>query len=242
MYNDMYNDGGVHIETVGETRMRMFGSDGNHDETNAKWDLKYNNDAYGRGGLEGDINATENGETTKYRVQMDNRDLAQIFSAPHRQGMLGTRLANDFQMPRRRRQPIFNDMVIVEQEPEQEPEQAQVMDDSLMQLVRAMQQGTSRQGTSRQGTSRQGTSRQGTSRQIDPNRSRRMQINYSSGPRRRHKSHRLKRMLPIRGPIRGTISSPISRPVSGRRRTRRRRLRRKTPSFRSNVPLTEINA
>ena len=228
MYNSMYNNGGVHIETVGETRMRMFDSDGEHDETNANWDLKYNNDAYGRGGLEGDINATENGETTKYRVQMDNRDLAQIFSAPHRQGMLGTRLANDFQMPRRRRQPLFNDMMIVEQEPSQEP----VMDDSLMQLVRAMQQGTSRQGTIRQGTIRQ----------IDPNRSRRMQINYSSGPRSRHKSHRLKRMLPIRGTIREPIRVPIREPMRRRRRTRRRRLRSKTPSFRSNVPLTEINA
>jgi len=200
MYNNMYDNGGVHIETVGKSRMKMMDSSGVHNETNANWDLEYNNDAYGRGGLEGEVEAMENGERTKYRVQMDNQDLAQIFSAPHRQGMLGTRLANDFQMPRRRRQQQqqpFGEMIFIDQG--QGQDQGQVMDDSLMQLVKAMQQGT--------------------------NRRRRMQINYNSSPRYKY--------------------TPLKR--TRRRRLRRRRsssssIKRRSRGFRSNLPLTEINA
>lgn len=212
MYNNTYDNGGVHIETVGKSRMKMMDSSGAHNETNANWDLEYNNDAYGRGGLEGDVEATENGETTKYRVQMDNQDLAQIFSAPHRQGMLGTRLTNDFQMPRRRRsqQQPFGEMIIIDQD------QGQVMDDSLMQLVKAMQQGTRTQGTMQQGTRTQ-----------DPNRRRRMQINYSSSPRYKSRNRRMTRRRRLRRRRPSSSSSSIKRQSRG---------------FRSNLPLTEINA
>jgi hypothetical protein len=207
-YNDGHNNGynndhKVHIETVGETRMKMMDSSGRTNETNANWDLAYNNDAYGRGGLEGDVETMENGKRNKYRLQMDNEDLAQIFSAPHRRGSLNKRLINDFQMSHRRpfsqgpltTAPLMKMMIIDDRPP--------IMDESLMQIMRAMQ------------------------RPNIPQRSRRMRIDYSSGPkdRRRHplikKTRRRRRRSRSRG---------IKRPSSSKRY-----------SLRSNIPLTEIN-
>lgn len=210
--NDYDNDNGnkVHIETVGETRMKMIDSSGRRNETNANWDLSYNNDAYGRGGLEGDVETLENGKRSKYRLQMDNEDLAKIFSAPQQQGMLNRRLMDDFQMPQRR--PLMEPMMIIEEQP-------QIMDDSLMQIMRALQQ-----------------QQQKTNRHMNPQRSRRMHIDYSSGPRRsrKHRSHRIKHLinplLKTRTRTRRRRSKGIKRPSSSKRY-----------SLRSNIPLTEIN-
>lgn len=211
---------GVHIETVGETRMKMMDGTGRSNDTSANWNLEYNNDAYGRGGLEGDVEATEDGETTRYRLEMDNNDLAQIFSAPQRQGLLNKRLMDDFQMTRME-EPYAEEPIklfVMDEQP--------VMDDSLMQMMRAVQ---------------------GANRRVNPNRSRRMRIDYVSGPRRslrrslsRNRNH--KRNRSYKWNRRNHLINPM-------RRTRRRRsLRIKKPSssekqsFRSNLPLTEINA
>ena len=208
---DNANDNGnkVRIETVGETRMKMIDSSGRRNETNANWDLSYNNDAYGRGGLEGDVETLENGKRSKYRLQMDNEDLAKIFSAPQQQGMLNRRLMDDFQMPRRR--PLMEPMMIIEEQP-------QIMDNSLMQIMRALQQ------------------QHKTNRHMNPQRSRRMHIDYSSGPRRSHKhrSHRIKHLI-----------NPLLKPRTRTRRRRSKGIKRpsssKRYSLRSNIPLTEIN-
>jgi hypothetical protein len=214
---------GVHIETVGETRIKMMDGTGRSNDTSANWNLEYNNDAYGRGGLEGEVEATEDDETTRYRLEMDNNDLAQIFSAPQRQGLLNKRLMDDFQMPRRRRM-----MPRMEESDVEEPikmfvmDERPVMDDSLMQMMRAVQ---------------------GANRRVNPNRSRRMRIEYVSGPRHslRH-GRRSGRNRSYKWNRRNNLMNPM-------RRTRRRRsLRIKKPSssekqsFRSNLPLTEINA
>lgn len=210
-YDDGYNDGDnndhkVHIETVGETRMKMMDSSGRRNETNANWDLAYNNDAYGRGGLEGDVETMENGKRNKYRLQMDNKDLAQIFSAPHQRGLINKRLMEDFQMPRRRlssqgpltTEPLMEMMVIDDRPP--------IIDESLMQIMRAMQ------------------------RPNIPQRSRRMRIDYSSGPKDRRRNSLIKRIKRTRRKRRRSRSRGIKRPSSSKRY-----------SLRSNIPLTEIN-
>lgn len=203
--NNNINHNDVHIETMGETRIKMMDETGRTNEANANWDLEYNDDAYGRGGLEGEVEILENGQRNKYRLKMDNRDLAQIFSTPHERGMLNRRLMDDFQMPVRR-QPFsepFGQMTIVD-------ERSPIMDDSLMQIAKLIQQ-------------------------QHPQRSRRMHIDYSSGPKNRH-------MHISRRKKHSTNQSPR------RRKTHRRKLRirksssSKRNSLRSNVPLTEINA
>jgi hypothetical protein len=218
-YNNMYNNGGVHIETVGETRMKMSDESGDVGETSANWDLEYNNDERGRGGVEGEIEATQNGETTRYKLQMDNRDLAQLFSKPHENGMIGERLMSDFAMPRKRRVPQQEVMFI------REP---QMIDDSLgeiMQLVQRRQQPPKR------------------------GRSRHMKFIYNSGPTHRRR-HRTRVKSTIKSPARSSVErfTSQSMPI---KRTRRQRLKKILPSrkvtsdkhsFRSNIPLTEINA
>jgi hypothetical protein len=203
-YKDAYNDGGVRIETVGETRMKMSDESGDLGETSANWDLEYTNDARGRGGVDGEIEATQNGETTRYKLQMDNRDLAQLFSTPHENGMIGERLRRDFAMPRKRRVPQ-QELMFMREEP-------QMMDESLSTIMKLMQQG----------------------QQQRQDRSRRMKFIYNSGPRLSSRRHRMRPRM---------------------KRTRRHRLRTLLPSmkasrkssshgkrsFRSNIPLTEIN-
>jgi hypothetical protein len=163
-----YNDGIVHIETVGETNAKITDGTGEQKETNATWNLEYNNDAYGRGGLEGDVETTQNGRKLKYRLQMDNEDLAQIFSTPQMRGTLNERLENDFHMPRRRKMQSFPiDMMIIENE---QP----VIDDALMQIIQSVQE------------------QDGRRRQVPSNRSRRLRIEYNSRPRRSHKFNRKK--------------------------------------------------
>ena len=201
-YNDVYNNRGVHIETVGETRMKMTDESGDLGETSANWDLEYNNDARGRGGVDGEIEATQNGETTRYKLQMDNRDLAQLFSTPHENGMIGERLRRDFAMPRKRRVPQ-QELMFTREEP-------QMMDESLSTIMKLMQQGQ-QQGQQR-------------------DRSRRMKFIYNSGPRR--SSRRMKRTRRRR--LRTLL--PISRRASRKSSSHRKH------SFRSNIPLTEINA
>lgn len=207
-----YEDGNkVHIETVGETRMRTSTGFGQTNETNANWNLEYNNDAYGRGGLEGDVETLENGKRNKYRLQMDNEDLSKIFSAPHEQGLLNKRLMTDFQMPMRSQQPVLEPMMFIEERPP-------IMDESLMQIVKMMQQQQPRHSPHQ--------------------RSRRMRIDYSSGPR----SHRHTRAKRRRHKY---LINPILRRPSRRRRRRSLRIRKpissKRQSLRSNVPLTELN-
>lgn len=192
MYND---DGGnsAHIESVGETKIQMMGPSGEMDETRANWDVVYNNDEYGRGGVEGIIEASNNGNTERYKLQMDNKDLAQLFSAPYKTGALDNRLKNDFAMPRRRR--ARNNIMFIT-EPEMNP---QIVDNSLGELLQMMEM------------------------RGQPNRSRRINVDYLSGPLRRRPRHVTKRR---------------------RRRHRTRRLRRRRPvssERRSNIPLTEIN-
>jgi len=203
MYYNNYDNGGVHIETVGETRMKMTDESGDIGETHANWDLEYNNDAHGRGGVDGEIEATQNGETTRYKLQMDNRDLAELFSTPHKNGMIGERLRSDFAMPRKRRVPR-QDLMFVRKEP-QMMEEPQMMDDSLNEMMRLMQQQPRR----------------------PTNRSRRMKFIYNSGPR-----HSVRRQRTTRKRLRTRV------PSYGRAS---RKSPSKKHSYRSNIPLTEIN-
>jgi hypothetical protein len=233
------NDGVTRMKSDGQAKIQIIDGDGRVDESNAKWGLTYNNDEYGNGGVDGVVESTKNGEKHVYQIQIPNDELYKIFSAPPQRGSLDNRLRKDFSMTSNHRmtsnrhrkhlnpvkftEPMFETIF----EPAEQGYQGDISEsDEMGELLRMIRQGTKR----------------------SPQRTRRIRINYSSGPARhssnRSNSDRSSSSHNQRTPRR-------ARPHMGRRQTnkfKRMTPKRMTPkrmtlkrSSKSNLPLTEIN-
>lgn len=227
----MHNLDNVYVKTVGSTTTEFADGRSHPHKTNAKWDLEYNNDGINQGGVQGTIETDQDGRKERYKLEMDNDDLARVFGMPSSKGNMLSRLQTDFEMPRRRVQQelghipiqIFNDEPeMLFREPYQEASDDYPSFNDDMMLFAPMEQSffEHRAPTIMRIAPMRRTHGRKHLLRTNPSRKRRIHINYSSGPARVRRHHTVKR-----------------------RRTPYKKSSRKSSrtSRKSNLPLTEIN-